>query len=65
MDGTAGGNVQARHSYTCNEIDWHKCFRNCVFADDDGVTAIDFSFFHDLIDVEKDAEHCGFTASRL
>jgi hypothetical protein len=41
--------VQARHSYTCDEIEWDKSFVGCVSRDPlDGCTTIDFSRFHDL-----------------
>ncbi|RYH05092.1 hypothetical protein EON65_45670, partial [archaeon] len=60
VDSATGGNVQARQSYTCEEIDWDKCFEYCMFEDpDDGVTTIDFDLFHKLRDVPKDAAYSG------
>ncbi|KAJ1417231.1 hypothetical protein B484DRAFT_434315 [Ochromonadaceae sp. CCMP2298] len=49
VDAATGGMVQARHSYTCDEIEWDKSFVGCVSRDPlDGCTTIDFSRFHDL-----------------
>eukprot|EP01031_Cornospumella_fuschlensis_P024997 gene24997-30196_t len=60
VDSATGGNVQARQSYTIEEIEWDKCFEYCMFEDpDDGVTTIDFDLFHKLRDVPKDAAYSG------
>lgn len=49
VDAATGGIVQARHSYTCDEIDWDKSFKFCVQKDaEDGCTTIDFSLFHEV-----------------
>ena len=64
IDATTGGVVQARHSFICSEIEWHKSFAPCVFVDKiDGSAIIDFSVFHDLIDVSEDAPHSGSVPS--
>ena len=60
IDATTGGVVQARHSFICSEVEWHKSFAPCVFVDkSDGSAIIDFSVFHDLIDVSEDASNSG------
>ena len=38
VDSTTGGNVQARHSFTVSEIEWHKSFVNCVEPDEEGLS---------------------------
>ena len=66
VDSATGGSVQAKHSYICSEIEWDKSFEFCVFRDpDDGYTTIDFSRFHELIDVSPDAPHAGPIASYI
>ena len=42
-----------------DQVEWDKSFQKCVFEDKDGAAIIDFSFFHDLIDVPVDATNCG------
>jgi Inward rectifier potassium channel C-terminal domain len=60
IDATTGGVVQARHSFVCSEIEWDKSFAPCVFEDKgDGSAVIDFSVFHNLVDVSEDASHSG------
>ena len=60
IDATTGGVVQARHSFVCSEIEWDKSFAPCVFEDKaDGSAIIDFSVFHNLVDVSEDASHSG------
>lgn len=60
IDATTGGVVQARHSFIHSEIEWDKSFTPCVFEDSqDGSAVIDFSVFHDLIDVSTDANSSG------
>jgi potassium inwardly-rectifying channel subfamily J len=60
IDATTGGVVQARHSFIHSEIEWDKSFTPCVFEDkQDGSAVIDFSVFHDLIDVSTNANHSG------
>lgn len=46
-DSTTGGVVQARHSYTGDDILWNTSFVPCVLQDDDtGGAVIDYSLFH-------------------
>ena len=46
-DSTTGGVVQARHSYTGDDIQWNTSFVQCVLQDEDtGGAVIDFSLFH-------------------
>ena len=60
IDSTTGGSCQARHSYIPSEIEWDKSFAPCVFEDErDGSAVIDFSVFHDLIDVHSNPCSCG------
>eukprot|EP01038_Epipyxis_sp_PR26KG_P010781 gene10781-14476_t len=66
IDSSTGGNVQARHSFTVDEIEWDKGFLPCVYKDnDDGYTTVDFSLFHELVDVSKNASGAGSVASFL
>ena len=60
IDATTGGPCQARHSFIPSEIEWDKSFAPCVFEDErDGSAVIDFSVFHDLVDVPSNATSCG------
>ena len=64
IDATTGGPCQARHSFIPSEIEWDKSFAPCVFEDErDGSAVIDFSVFHDLVDVPSNASTCGHTSS--
>jgi hypothetical protein len=64
VDAATGGMVQARHSYTSEEIEWDKSFECCVFKDPlDGCTTIDFSMFHELHSVPTDAPFAGVVHS--
>ena len=63
IDSTTGGSCQARHSFIPSEIEWDKSFAPCVFEDRDGSAVIDFSVFHDLVDVPSNATSCGHTSS--
>jgi hypothetical protein len=64
VDAATGGMVQARHSYTSDEIEWDKSFECCVFKDPlDGCTTIDFSLFHELHSVPTDAPFAGVVHS--
>ena len=66
VDAASGGVVQARHSFTCDEIIWDKAYKPCVFEDsEDGSAIIDFSLFHELIDVPEDASFAGPVSSQL
>lgn len=63
-DSTTGGPCQARHSFLCSEIEWDRTFAPCVSEDEnDGAAVIDFSVFHDLIDVSINASYCGSSVS--
>jgi hypothetical protein len=53
-DATTGGTVQARHSYTSDDIVWDHTFVSCVGEDADGSALIDFSVFHDIVECEPD-----------
>ena len=64
IDSTTGGSCQARHSYIPTEVVWNQSFVPCVFEDErDGSAVIDFSVFHDLIDVPSNTTTCGHTSS--
>ena len=63
LDATTGGPCQSRHSYVPSEIEWDKSFEKCVFEDTDGAAIIDFSVFHELVDVPVDAATCGHIPS--
>lgn len=66
VDAASGGVVQARHSFTCEEIIWDKAYKPCVFEDgEDGSAIIDFSLFHELVDVPEDASFAGPVSSQL
>ena len=66
VDAATGGNVQARHSYTSDELEWDKSFQCCVFKDPkDGCPTIDFSLFHELLDVPPDAPFAGVVHSSI
>ena len=64
IDATTGGPCQARHSFACSDIEWDKSFAPTMSEDiDDGAAVIDFSVFHDLIDVPINASYCGSSVS--
>ena len=66
VDAATGGNVQARHSYTSDELEWDKSFQCCVFKDPkDGCPTIDFSLFHELLNVPPDAPFAGVVHSSI
>lgn len=68
VDATTGGNLQARHSYTCDDLAWDKTFANCIFPGSDDVEGgmtIDFDYFHELRDAPKDAAYPGPIASSI
>ena len=65
-DATTGGVVQARHSYTLEELKWHAMFEPCVKVDEvDGSAVIDFSVFHQLRKVSSNSTYCGAVSSHL
>jgi polyphosphate kinase 2 (PPK2 family) len=56
MDAATGGVVQARHSYTVDEIQWHHEHVVCVLEDpESGGAMIDFSRFHDVAPTSMDS----------
>lgn len=62
-DAATGGSVQARHSYTMDEILWDHSYSRCVFEDPDGTAIIDFSKFHETVEAEEDAAFSGIIPS--
>jgi len=52
VDATTSSSVQARHSYTADDIVWDHDFTDCVSSDAEGVF-IDFSLFHDIVPLEE------------
>ena len=66
VDSATGGNVQARHSYIVNEIEWDKRFQHCVYQDpEDFYATVDFDLFHELTDAPKDAAYPGPVPSSI
>jgi hypothetical protein len=80
VDAATGGNLQARHSYTCDDLEWDKTFVNCIFngsgnaqeSDSEefepgppGNMYVDFDYFHSLRSVSKDAAYPGPIASNV
>lgn len=64
MDAATGGVVQARHSFVCDEVKWHKTFVPCVHEDEEeGVAVIDFSVFHKLKPTSVDSTFTGVVSS--
>ena len=65
-DPTTGGAVQARHSYTWDEIEWNCTFSNCIYEDpNDGCATVDFTKFHDLERADLDVAYAGAVSSIL
>jgi potassium inwardly-rectifying channel subfamily J len=65
-DQATGGSVQARHSFTVDEIFWDKSFKQCVFVDkDDGAAIVDFSQFHEYQDCSLDSAFAGVIPSSI
>jgi hypothetical protein len=48
QDALTGGIVQARHSYTIDEICWDAEFVQCVYEAPDGSPLIDYNKFHNM-----------------
>jgi hypothetical protein len=70
VDATTGGNLQARHSYTCDDIEWDKTFANCIFQQNgydssESKMMVDFGYFHKLRNAPKDAAYPGPIASNV
>lgn len=55
IDGSTSNTMQARHSYTDEEIAWDSTFENCVTHTGEGVI-INFNRFHMLKPVPEDVE---------
>eukprot|EP00049_Salpingoeca_infusionum_P025520 m.19897 g.19897 ORF g.19897 m.19897 type:complete len:464 (-) comp8095_c0_seq1:253-1644(-) len=49
VDSSTAFTVQARHSYTAEDMEPHHTFAPCVFKSTDGGCVIDYHRFHDLI----------------
>lgn len=47
IDALTSDTLQARHSYTVNDMAWNYRFEPCVSSGEDGIV-IDFSRFHDV-----------------
>ena len=67
IDVMTSATLQARHSYSHSDIEWDKTFAQCVTKQKRGFgkghgecggAVIDFSKFHDLINVPADVESC-------
>ena len=66
VDSATGGNVQSRHSYVFDEIQWNRTFVPCVYEDvEQGIPVIDFSVFHKLQPVYNDSAFPGVVASMI
>ena len=58
--------TQARHSYTVDDVEWHKTFVPCVREEEsDGATLVDFGLVHELRDAPRDAPLAGAVCSSL
>lgn len=64
-DAASGGSVQARHSYTLEDIEWDQSFERCVFEDAEGGAVIDFGKFHETKAVSADAPYSGAIPSHV
>ncbi len=64
VEASTGGTVQARHSYTVDDMEWNHAFPPCVYEDHDGAALIDFSVFHQLekVNAVDPEESGGFTS---
>ncbi len=49
IDALTSYTIQARHSYTVEDIEWDATFASCVYPDEDNIPHIDFNRFHKLI----------------
>ncbi len=63
IDAVTSCTIQARHSYTVDDIEWDKDFACCVSRDDSaarrseggsGFCTIDFNKFHQLVEAPVD-----------
>lgn len=48
-DAATGQSMQARHSYTKEDMQWDMTFPSCVSHDQDGFATVDFNLFHELV----------------
>eukprot|EP00904_Undaria_pinnatifida_P013732 jgi/Undpi1/948/HiC_scaffold_10.g04412.m1 len=62
-DTSTGSTVQARHSYCWEDIRWNRTFASVVSRGEDGACEVDFSKFHDTVEVPKDCLDHGFVQS--
>lgn len=59
IDGSTSNTMQARHSYTDDDMAWDATFVNCVCRNpEDGAVIIDFDKFHLLQPVPEDVATC-------
>ena len=65
LDPATGGAVQARHSYTLDEVLWDRKYAGCVHEDESGAAVIDFSRFHDTLAADGNAEFSGIIPSQV
>jgi hypothetical protein len=56
IDGSTSNTMQARHSYTDEDMVWDHTFENCVSRTKEGFVMINFDKFHSLKPVEDDCE---------
>ncbi len=64
-DSSTGNIVQARHSYSVDDIVWDHFFETCVFEDQDGAALIDFRKFHTLKPVSFNSSYSGPVPSQV
>jgi len=55
-DAISSNTLQARHSYTVNDIVVNGSFQRCVSRDQDGTCVVDFERFHEIIERGRDGE---------
>ena len=48
IDGTFGHTIQARYSYTCENLVYDAAFVDVIYPQDDGHLMIDYKPFHDI-----------------
>ena len=49
IDALTSYTIQARHSYTVDDVEWDATFASCVYPDEDNIPHIDFDRFHKVI----------------
>jgi len=50
IDPSTAMTLQARHSYTCDDLVFNAAFQRCVSRGTDGKCEIDFNAFHELVE---------------